>query len=153
MYGLFFLTFHVCVCPSAPEAVNAFILSHDYGSVFTLPSLIYLEFILVEVFLISPQIINQLSQHLILNLHPIPPIPHFLVSILTTFVRTTVTLHPHYFYRLPAGLPPGELLCTLRHGDGTACLFKSFQWLSTALRMEFKLFHMLASTVAIWFII
>lgn len=105
MYGLFFLTFHVCVCPPAPEAVNAFTLSHDYGSIFTLPSLIYFEFSLVEVFLIFPQIINQLSQRLILNLHPIPPIPHFLVSILTSFVRTTVTLHPNYFYRLPAGLP------------------------------------------------
>ena len=49
--------FHVCVCvcPNVPEAANALFLSHDYGSIFTLPSLIYLDFILVGLFLIFPK--------------------------------------------------------------------------------------------------
>ena len=51
----FLKTFRVCVCPNVPEAANALFLSHDYGSIFTLPSLIYLDFILVGLFLIFPK--------------------------------------------------------------------------------------------------
>ena len=72
----------VCVCPNVPEAANALFVSHDYGSIFYTSIFNIFGFHFSRPLSYFSQIIKQLSQHLVLKLHPIPPISHSLASIL-----------------------------------------------------------------------